>query len=215
MKVILVVIVTVLVLVLGLVGFAYSGWYDVSASSQHSGVVSWLLSTTSRASVERRASEIQAPDLGSREMQLAGASDFDAMCAGCHGAPGRERDPIGQGLNPTPPDLSEHAGDMTPAELFWVTKHGIRMTGMPGWGATHSDDEMWPVVAFMTELPRIDAARYDAMLERAEAQGNGHHGDASHDHTTGQADGTGANGAAEPSNEPPTDEDHDHHDHAH
>jgi hypothetical protein len=66
---------------------------------------------------------------------------------------------------------------MTAAELFWVTKHGIRMTGMPAWGRTHEDDTLWPVVALMTALPELDAAEYDDMLNRAE--GLGHHaGDA-------------------------------------
>ena len=62
---------------------------------------------------------------------------------------------------------------MTPAELFWVTKHGIRMTGMPAWGATHDDDALWPVVAFMTALPQLDGVGYKTLLEKAD--GIGHH----------------------------------------
>ena len=62
---------------------------------------------------------------------------------------------------------------MNPAELFWVTKHGIKMTGMPAWGATHDDEALWPVVALMTELPHLDAARYRALL--ASAGDMGHH----------------------------------------
>ncbi|MFQ6005653.1 MAG: c-type cytochrome, partial [Woeseia sp.] len=105
---------------------------------------------------------------------------YNSMCAGCHGAPGMEPEPLGQGLNPAAPDLAEEAAEMTPAELFWVTKNGIKMTGMPAWGATHDDDAIWPVVAFMTNLPGLDQAAYQALL--AEAQGSGHHGeDAAHD----------------------------------
>ncbi len=82
---------------------------------------------------------------------------------------------MGQGLNPPAPDMAEEAAEMTPAELFWVTKHGIKMTGMPAWGATHDDDSIWPVVAFMTRLPRLDEAQYRQML--SDAAGHGHHAD--------------------------------------
>ncbi len=76
-------------------------------------------------------------------------------------------------LNPAAPDLAEEAAELTAAELFWVTKNGIKMTGMPAWGATHDDSSIWPVVAFMKELPDLDGAAYQAMLESA--SGRGHH----------------------------------------
>ena len=170
LKVALFVLVTSAILT---VGFAWSGLYDVSASSPHSGIVDWLLSTTSDASVKRRSRGIQVPDLGNDAIALAGVNDFDAMCTGCHGAPGQEPEAIGQGLNPSAPDLAEAATELTPAELFWITKHGIKMTGMPAWGATHDDDALWPVVAFITTLPELDAESYQAMLARA--GGMGHH----------------------------------------
>jgi len=208
--------------VLAVFGFASLGFYDVSASSPHGGLVSWLLSTTSHASVERRAGEIDVPDLDDVALTLAGVNDFAGMCAGCHGAPGQEPEAMGQGLNPPPPDLADSAAHMTPAELFWVTKNGIKMTGMPAWGASHADEALWPVVAFMTRLPELDGAGYVALL--ADAQGHGHHtvgddagrhGDAGadqHDHESGDA-------SSEPEHEVPTastdEESHDGHDHKH
>ena len=208
--------------VLAVFGFAFLGFYDVSASSPHGGLVTWLLSTTSHASVERRAGEIDVPDLDDVALTLAGVNDFAGMCAGCHGAPGQAPEAMGQGLNPPPPDLADSAAHMTPAELFWVTKNGIKMTGMPAWGATHADEALWPVVAFMTRLPELDGAGYVALL--ADAQGHGHHavGD--------DAGGRGDNGAdqhahesvdasSEPEPDAPTaatdEESHDGHDHQH
>ena len=75
---------------LAIIGFAYSGIYDVSAGSSHSGISYWLLSTTSHASIERQAKAIEVPDLNDDALALDGANDFNEMCAGCHGAPGRE-----------------------------------------------------------------------------------------------------------------------------
>ena len=173
--------------VTAIVGFAYSGIYDVSASSSHSSVVAWLLSTTSHASAERRAKDIEVPDLNDHDLARAGVNDFNSMCVGCHGGPGQTPEAMGQGLNPPPPDLAESALVMSPAELFWVTKHGIKMTGMPAWGATHDDDAIWPVVAFMTKLPELDASEYQDLLDNAETMG--HHSndsaDEEHAHDSG------------------------------
>ncbi len=158
-----------------IIGFAYSGIYDVSAGSSHSGIANWLLSTTSHASVKRQAKAIEVPDLNDDALALAGVNDFNEMCAGCHGAPGREPGAMGLGLNPSPPDLAKAALEMSPAELFWVTRNGIKMTGMPAWGVTHDDDAIWPVVALMVKLPALDATQYQELLDKA--KGMGHHAD--------------------------------------
>ena len=213
----------------GAIGFAYSGLYDVGASSPHGGFLNWLLSTTSHASVERRARDIEVPNLEESTLILAGINDFNGMCAGCHGAPGKNPEAIGQGLNPPAPDLAEEASEMTPAELFWVTKNGIKMTGMPAWGASHDDDALWPVVAFMTKLPDLDAAGYQAML--ADAQGLGHHVDdsaddahahSSNDHAANDSEQHGHDAKDPPLDEPAqrddapqAQEEHDHSTHQH
>ncbi len=187
-------IIAVAIGLVAIIGFAYSGIYDVSSGSSHSGIANWLLSTTSHASVKRQAKAIEVPDLNDDALALAGVADFNEMCAGCHGAPGQEPGAMGQGLNPSPPDLAEAALEMSPAELFWVTRNGIKMTGMPAWGVTHDDDAIWPIVAFMMMLPELDATQYQDLL--AQAKGVGHHADDSgqsedlpkepeaHDHST-------------------------------
>ena len=70
---------------------------------------------------------------------------------------------MSKGLNPPAPDLSESAQDMTPQALFWVTKNGIKMTGMPAWGLTHSDEKIWSIVAFIEKLPGMTGTEYDSL----------------------------------------------------
>ncbi len=173
MKIFIVLVVAALLVAIGILGFAYSGLYNVGASSPHSGLSNWLISTTARASIERRAGDVDVPDLRDDALVRTGARDFDAMCVGCHGAPGQAAGAMGQGLNPPPPDLADAAAHLSTAELFWVTKHGIKMTGMPAWGATHDDAALWPVVALLTKFPELDADGYRALL--ASAEGLGHH----------------------------------------
>lgn len=198
MKILSTLVVAAAIVVLGVIGFAYSGFYDVSASASHNGIVHWLLSTTSDASIERHAGAVEVPDLDDEARVLAGVNDFNSMCIGCHGAPGIDPEAMGQGLNPPAPDLAESAADMTPAELFWVTKHGIRMTGMPAWGVTHDDSSIWPVVALLTKLPGLDESGYQDLL--ASAEGHGHHTD----------DSSGSEHSHEESDESSADAAHDH-----
>lgn len=185
----------------------YSGAINVGATSPHGTFANWLLTTTMRQSVQRHARSVELPaDFDDGDMWLAGAGDFSAMCAGCHGAPDKTTKAVGQGLNPPAPDLAESAARMTPEELFWVTRNGIRMTGMPAWGASHDDEALWPVVAFMTRLPGMTPAEYESAVDRGASVGhhppaqNGDHGhgetgeqDAAHagDAARGHADGAG------------------------
>ncbi len=104
-------IIVVTIGVLVIVSFAYSGIYDISASSPHSSITNWLFSTTSHASIKRSAKDINVPNLHDDALVLAGVNDFSEMCLGCHGAPGQSPEAMGLGLNPPPPDLSESGID--------------------------------------------------------------------------------------------------------
>lgn len=212
MRILTTILIAVAIGSLLIVAFAYSGLYDVSATAPHSRLVSWFLSATSHASVQRRARDIEVPDLDDETLILAGANDYDSMCAACHGAPGMSPEAVGQGLNPPAPDLAEEVLEMTPAELFWVTKNGIKMTGMPAWGVTHDDQTIWPVVAFMTRLPGLDQAAYKELL--ADAEGVGHHGENTTPEHAGSGDHEHDNSIG-PDTVPETADEHDHETHEH
>ncbi len=144
--------------------FIYSGRVDVAATSPHWAVTEWLFSTAMERAVRRQARAIEVPEYLDDAMRVrAGAAAYDAMCVSCHGAPGVDRGAVAEGLEPEPPELVDEAGEWSAAELFWITKHGVRMTGMPGFGPTHSDVELWEVVAFVERLPRMSAAEYRSL----------------------------------------------------
>ncbi len=165
----------------GVVAFIYSGSADVAARSPHWALTQWILSTTMKSSVKRHARGVKVPALFEGDDHVhEGARAYDAMCASCHGAPGRERGVVGKGLNPEPPLLAKEADDWSPAEVFWVTANGVRMTGMPAFGPTHSDEELWDVVALVKRLPRMSTDEYRALLAPrvGDDRGHGH----SHEH---------------------------------
>ena len=150
---------------LGVAGtaFLYSGRYDVSALNQHLPITYWLLDTGMRQSVQHRARRIEAPPLDDERFVVRGLAHFRRHCVACHGAPGVAPAPFALGLTPVPANLAHAAREWTPSELFWVTKFGIKMAGMPAWQYRLADDDIWAVVAFLVRLPQISPAEYRAM----------------------------------------------------
>src|SRR5437764_12936039 len=155
-------------------GLIYSGAYYVGADQPHWSVTSWLLNVARDRSIRTHASGIAVPaGLDDPARIVAGVSHYAEHCAVCHGAPGVEWGDVAEGLYPRPPNLANAPRFYTPGELFWIIKHGIRMTGMPSWG-DHSDDELWATVAFIQKLPGMTDQDYAKLVEASRAQG-GHH----------------------------------------
>jgi hypothetical protein len=114
------------------------------------------------------------PGLDDPARVLIGVDHYAAHCAVCHGAPGVPKGDIGLGLHPPPPDLAQATSLCSPAELFWVLKHRIKMTGMPAWG-DQSDEELWATVAFLEKLPGMSEQDYAKLLIASAAHGAHHH----------------------------------------
>ena len=145
----------------------YSGLYNIAADVPHTQPLYWLLETIRERSVEARARDIIVPnDLKDPNRISRGAGQYADMCSGCHLAPGMKRTEISQGLYPRAPELRRKT-TLTPAEQFWVVKHGIKMTGMPAWGVTHDDDLLWDVVAFVRKLPELSPEQYETLVKNA------------------------------------------------
>jgi len=103
------------------------------------------------------------------------------MCVICHGAPGKEQSEISKGLHPSPPDLAEAPRRWNSAQLFWIVKNGIKMTGMPAFGPTHSDNQLWDLVAFVQKLPSLSPDQYNQMQQEDGAYDH-EHGPHEHQH---------------------------------
>ena len=145
----------------------YAGLYNIAADVPHTQPVYWLLETLRERSVAARARDIVVPsNLDDANRISKGAGQYAEMCSGCHLAPGMKRTEISQGLYPRAPEL-RRGSDVTPAEQFWIVKHGVKMTGMPAWGITHDDELLWDVVAFLRKLPKLTPEQYETMVKNA------------------------------------------------
>jgi hypothetical protein len=76
------------------------------------------------------------------------------------------RSELSRGLYPKAPELARKSG-FSPAEQFWIIKHGIKLTAMPAWGKTHSDPLNWNMVAFVRQLPGTSAEEYRRLFASA------------------------------------------------
>lgn len=139
----------------------YTGVYDVSATRQHTGLVYQLLETSLRRSVKLRTTDIKVPSLDGSDRVVNGFKLFRAHCVQCHGAPGIAPQPFALGLRPAPASLIATAQEWAAADIYWIIRHGIKMTGMPAWQYRMRDEEMWDVVAFLKALPGLSPADYD------------------------------------------------------
>jgi len=144
-----------------------AGWYDTSATAQHLQPVFTLLEQGMRYSVRNHSSEVQVPPLGAPQQVKQGALVYAAHCAQCHGGPGFAQAKIGQSMQPLPGPLIDASARWQPRELYWITKHGIKMSGMPAWQFHMSESDLWAVVAFMGVLPTLSARDYAQMSAQA------------------------------------------------
>jgi len=148
----------------------YGGTFNPAATQDHRPVTRWALDTAMRNGVESRAGEVGQPP-GNADL-AAGGREFAAMCAHCHGAPGADRAAWARGMLPLPPDLAHAAEEWRTEEVFWIVRHGVKMSGMPAFGPTHDDAALWNVAAFVKQLPAMTPEEYAALTA-----GGGHHGE--------------------------------------
>ena len=101
---------------------------------------------------EAQTSSLKEPPITQSDLDNA-QNVFGSECATCHGNDGRTPTDMGQGLYPRAPDLgSEEAQHWSDAEMFWIIRNGIRLTGMPAFGKQLSDEEAWSLVHYLRTL---------------------------------------------------------------
>jgi mono/diheme cytochrome c family protein len=111
-----------------------------------------LMQTAVHASIRRRAAVLQ-PLPTTDETLVAGGKLYVAGCAGCHGdigKPGADRDHY-----PRVPQFAAGRSDYSDKEMYWVVKHGIRMTAMSAYGPFYTDEKMWAIAGFLQRIQNL------------------------------------------------------------
>jgi mono/diheme cytochrome c family protein len=141
----------------------WSGVVYIGADRPHPQPIRWYLSEAMEYSVKKHAQGLQAP--APAQVRLAaGASAYGHLCVFCHAAPGVEPSPTGQGLSPHPPALVKTANDWTVEQVYWIAAHGVGDTGMPAFGATQEEQELWAIAYFVKQLPQMAPEEYRRLV---------------------------------------------------
>jgi len=160
----------------------FGGMINVAATDPHWATTEWVLHTTMQNAVRSSARGITPPegvDLRDPALAERAFGHYSVACTTCHGAPGVAPSPW-MITNPPSPLLVETAERWSDGELYWIVKHGIKMTGMPALGPTHADEDLWAIAAFVRQLPTMKPEEYQAMGKRHEAKKHAEHG--AHEH---------------------------------
>jgi len=144
-----------LVLVVGGLAYLRLGYAEVRADIPPGSRETALLFSSVHASVRRRAPELPNPVSPTDENLIAGGKIYRNECAGCHGTPGKPDS--GNALYPPIPQLPIAGTTYTEAQIFWVAKHGIRLSGMFANGLWDSDQKLWTVAAYIKRMNSLPA----------------------------------------------------------
>jgi mono/diheme cytochrome c family protein len=144
-------------------GALYSGYIPAAADNKPSKFERWAARTSLREAVQRDTRHTTVPPAPDTKELLLAVKLYGANCAVCHGAADGKPSRIAKGFYIRSPQLGEHGVEDDPVtETYWKVKHGIRFTGMPAFGGTLSDDDVWALAGFLKTMdklpPAVDAA---------------------------------------------------------
>jgi len=145
---------TLLVLVVGGLGYLLLGFAQVRGDLPPSRLENALMTRAVHASVRREAPETANPFPPTEDNLIAGGKAYLNECAGCHGTPGKPEKYPGV-LFPPAPHLPTARTEYTEAQVFWVAKHGVRHSGMFANGLWDSDDSLWKEAAFIKRIQSL------------------------------------------------------------
>ena len=152
----------VLVVAAAVIGF---GLLDLRATTPHSKYFGNFIHMVFRRATSLQSAGVDVPgDLNDPARIAIGAGHYANVCANCHGGPGFGQSPAMMSMSPRPPWLPA-VKTMDDRELFWIIKHGVMMSAMPGWTTQKRDDEVWSMVAFVRTLPKQSPAMYRQLVE--------------------------------------------------
>jgi thiosulfate dehydrogenase len=97
---------------------------------------------------------------------VAAAELYKQHCAVCHGLPLAGKSAIANGMYPAPPRLLEGKGvtDDPAGESYWKVFNGIRLTGMPGFGKSLSETQMWQVALLVANADKLPTSAKEALV---------------------------------------------------
>jgi len=152
------VIVTLLILIFGGLGFALLGFFPTVANVEPPHLEHRLANSAMDASMERHAPRVSNP-LTPTDQNLEDAMKLYTMnCALCHGSLDRKPSTLATSFYPPPPNLISDPPDDPEWHIFYTIRTGVRYTGMPAWDKTLTEQDMWKLTMFLSHMDKLPPA---------------------------------------------------------
>jgi mono/diheme cytochrome c family protein len=121
-----------------------------------------ILKLAVRAAVKRSAANLSAPSSATEDSILAGGKLYVMGCMGCHGEPGK---PFAEdhANYPPAPQLPHIGTQYSEPEVYWIIKHGIRMTAMSAYGPFYKEEQLWSLAAFIRRINKLTPAEIQSI----------------------------------------------------
>jgi mono/diheme cytochrome c family protein len=150
------------VIITMLAGAVIYGWMTIrrgfSARDHPSRVEVVVATLTRNLSIPAAERNARNPFAATPQVLMEGREHFADHCALCHANDGSGETEIGQNLYPKAPDMRQSpTQNLTDGQIHYIIQNGVRLTGMPAWSASHSDEDTWKLVAFVRHLPQLSA----------------------------------------------------------
>src|SRR5579864_8074463 len=152
------VVAAILVALVGAYALLQSGLIPANADAKPGGLELWAAGTSLDAALRRQAPTGANPVPFTSANLLAGITLYGQHCAICHGtaAGDSSASPVARGLYPAPPQLATDGVEDDPeGNSYWKIKHGIRLTGMPAWGSSLNDQQIWTLALFLKHMDKL------------------------------------------------------------
>ena len=151
-----------------IIGTGLFAWLTIgrglSARDNPSAIEVYIARISKRLSIPAAARDARNPFASTPEILAEARAHFADHCATCHGNDGSGKTEIGQNLYPKAPDMRLPATqNLTDGEIYCTIHNGIRLTGMPAWGAPGKDDDSWKLVVFIRHLRQLTPAELQEM----------------------------------------------------
>ena len=149
---------TIVVGLLGAYILVQSGYIPANADASPGGMETWAAGKSLTATIRREAPTSANPVSATDEHLAAGVALYGQHCAICHGtaAGDASASPVAKGMYPKPPQLATDGVEDDPEGYsYWKIKHGIRLTGMPSWKDSLTDQQIWTLALFLKHMDKL------------------------------------------------------------
>jgi len=150
--------------------FVKSGGMPVATKGKPPPFERFLAHVALDAAIYREAGK-PAPIEATDANLAAGAKIYEEQCMVCHGSPDRAWTAIALGMYPKPPPLvrmdEKGVTDDSAGETYWKAKNATRLTGMPGFGESLSETQLWQVSLLLQHAHELPSSVVKLLSEQA------------------------------------------------